>query len=103
MQEHILQPFVPLAGTGQYRNLGQVFKNWDPFVNEALSLTTALATPRATGAGSRTAARSLRSILTTARFERWRRSRRTRRRSTSVACASARSTPPVSPRARRRR
>jgi len=42
-QEHILQPFEPLACTGQYEKNGQVFKNWDPFVNEAMTLTTALA------------------------------------------------------------
>jgi penicillin-binding protein 2 len=43
MQEHILQPFEPLACTGQYEKNGQVFKNWDPFVSEAMTLTTALA------------------------------------------------------------
>jgi len=43
MQEHILQPYEPLACTGQYEKNGQVFKNWDPFVNEAMTLTTALA------------------------------------------------------------
>jgi penicillin-binding protein 2 len=43
MQEHILQPFEPLSCTGQYVNHGQVFKNWDPFVNESMTLTTALA------------------------------------------------------------
>jgi penicillin-binding protein 2 len=43
MQEHILQPFEPLSCTGQYEKNGQVFKNWDPFVNEAMTLTTALA------------------------------------------------------------
>ncbi|MFL5950599.1 MAG: penicillin-binding protein 2 [Gaiellaceae bacterium] len=43
MQEHILQPYEPLACTGQYVNHGQVFKNWDPFVNEAMTLTTAIA------------------------------------------------------------
>jgi penicillin-binding protein 2 len=43
MQEHILQPYEPLACTGQYTNHGQVFKNWDPFVNEAMTLPTALA------------------------------------------------------------
>jgi penicillin-binding protein 2 len=43
MQEHILQPFEPLACTGQYEKNGQIFKNWDPFVNEAMTLTTALA------------------------------------------------------------
>src|SRR6185437_7888933 len=43
LQEHILQPYEPLACTGQYTNHGQVFKNWDPFVNESMTLTTALA------------------------------------------------------------
>jgi penicillin-binding protein 2 len=43
MQEHILQPYEPLACTGQYVNHGQVFKNWDPFVDQAMTLTTALA------------------------------------------------------------
>jgi penicillin-binding protein 2 len=43
MQEHILQPYEPLACTGQYTNHGQVFKNWDPFVDQAMTLTTALA------------------------------------------------------------
>jgi len=43
MQEHILQPYEPLSCTGQYTNHGQVFKNWDPFVNESMTLTTALA------------------------------------------------------------
>jgi penicillin-binding protein 2 len=43
MQEHILQPYESLACTGQYVNHGQVFKNWDPFVNQAMTLTTALA------------------------------------------------------------
>jgi penicillin-binding protein 2 len=43
MQEHILQPFEPLACTGSYTKNGQVFKNWDPFVNESMTLPTALA------------------------------------------------------------
>jgi penicillin-binding protein 2 len=43
MQEHILQPYEPLACTGQYTNHGQVFKNWDPYVNQAMTLPTALA------------------------------------------------------------
>jgi len=43
MQEHILQPFAPLACTGSYEKNGTVFKNWDPFVNEAMTLPTALA------------------------------------------------------------
>jgi penicillin-binding protein 2 len=43
MQEHILQPYEPLACTGSYEKNGQIFKNWDPFVSEAMTLTTALA------------------------------------------------------------
>ncbi|HEY8793202.1 MAG TPA: penicillin-binding protein 2 [Gaiellaceae bacterium] len=43
MQEHILQPFEPLACTGSYEKNGTTFKNWDPFVNEAMTLSTALA------------------------------------------------------------
>jgi penicillin-binding protein 2 len=43
MQEHILQPFASLACTGSYEKNGTVFKNWDPNVNEAMTLTTALA------------------------------------------------------------
>jgi penicillin-binding protein 2 len=43
MQEHILQPYEPLSCTGSYEKNGQIFKNWDPFVNEAMTLTTALA------------------------------------------------------------
>jgi penicillin-binding protein 2 len=43
MQEHILQPYEPLSCTGSYEKNGQVFKNWDPFVSEAMTLTTALA------------------------------------------------------------
>jgi len=43
MQEHILQPYEPIACTGQYVNHGQVFKNWDPYVNQAMTLPTALA------------------------------------------------------------
>ena len=43
MQEHILEPFESLPCTGSYEKNGQVFKNWDPFVNEAMTLTTALA------------------------------------------------------------
>ena len=43
MQEHILQPFESLPCTGSYKKNGQVFKNWDPFVNEAMTLPTALA------------------------------------------------------------
>jgi penicillin-binding protein 2 len=43
MQEHILQPYESLACTGSYEKNGTVFKNWDPFVNESMTLTTALA------------------------------------------------------------
>ncbi len=43
MQEHILQPFEPLACTGSYEKNGTTFKNWDPNVNEAMTLPTAIA------------------------------------------------------------
>jgi penicillin-binding protein 2 len=43
MQEHILQPYESLPCTGTYTKNGQTFKNWDPFVNQAMTLTTALA------------------------------------------------------------
>jgi penicillin-binding protein 2 len=43
MQEHILEPFESLPCTGSYEKNGQIFKNWDPFVNEAMTLPTALA------------------------------------------------------------
>ena len=43
MQEHILEPFESLPCTGSYEKTGTTFKNWDPFVNEAMTLPTALA------------------------------------------------------------
>ena len=43
MQEHILQPYESLPCTATYVKNGQTFKNWDPFVNEAMTLPTALA------------------------------------------------------------
>ena len=44
MQEHILSPFESLQCTGHvHETHGHVFKNWDPFVNEAMTLPTALA------------------------------------------------------------
>ena len=43
MQEHILQPYESLPCTGTYTKNGQTFKNWDPFVNQAMTLPTALA------------------------------------------------------------
>jgi penicillin-binding protein 2 len=43
MQEHILSPWETLACTGTYTAYGQVFKNWDPYVNEGMTLPVALA------------------------------------------------------------
>jgi penicillin-binding protein 2 len=43
MQEHILEPYESLACTGSYEKDGTVFKNWNPYVNEAMTLPTALA------------------------------------------------------------
>jgi penicillin-binding protein 2 len=43
MQEHILEPFESLPCTGSYEKAGTTFNNWDPFVNEAMTLTTAIA------------------------------------------------------------
>src|SRR6266516_5710421 len=43
MQEHVIQPYGTLPCTGSYTVHGEngvdyVFNNWDPFVNEAMSL-----------------------------------------------------------------
>jgi penicillin-binding protein 2 len=47
MQQHLVSPYSPLACTGSYtapEDRGhQVFKNWDPYVNAAIDLPTALA------------------------------------------------------------
>ena len=43
MQEHILSPYQSLPCTPRYETSGQVFKNWTPFVNQAMTLPTALA------------------------------------------------------------
>jgi penicillin-binding protein 2 len=43
MQEHILSPYTVLPCTGTYKVAGQLFKNWDPFVNTSMTLPTALA------------------------------------------------------------
>jgi penicillin-binding protein 2 len=43
MQEHLIQPYDTLPCTGTYEKNGQTFANWDPFVNEAMTLPTALA------------------------------------------------------------
>jgi penicillin-binding protein 2 len=43
MQEHLIEPYSTLPCTASYKKNGQVFKNWDPFVNEAMTLPTAIA------------------------------------------------------------
>jgi penicillin-binding protein 2 len=43
MQEHILSPSESLPCTPTYKTSGQLFKNWDPFVNTPMTLPTALA------------------------------------------------------------
>ena len=43
MQENILSPYSALPCTGTYKVAGQLFKNWDPFVNTSMTLPTALA------------------------------------------------------------
>jgi penicillin-binding protein 2 len=45
MQEHLLSPYESIQCTGRatYGLDKQVFKNWDPFVNQPMTLTTALA------------------------------------------------------------
>jgi penicillin-binding protein 2 len=43
MQEHILAPYDALPCVGQVTIAKQVFKNWNPFSNQAMTLPTALA------------------------------------------------------------
>ena len=48
MQEHILSPYSSLLCSGSYKvngktGKGQIFTNWDPFVNQWIDLKTALA------------------------------------------------------------
>jgi penicillin-binding protein 2 len=47
MQQHLVSPYSPEPCTGSYTSphdrAHQVFKNWDPYVNEAIDLPTALA------------------------------------------------------------
>jgi penicillin-binding protein 2 len=43
MQEHILSPYQSLPCTPRYETSGQIFKNWTPFVNQPMTLPTALA------------------------------------------------------------
>jgi penicillin-binding protein 2 len=42
LEEHLIQPYSPLACTGSYLAYKQYFDNWDPYVNEAMTLPTAL-------------------------------------------------------------
>jgi penicillin-binding protein 2 len=42
LEEHLIQPYSPLACTGSYLAYKQHFDNWDPYVNEAMTLPTAL-------------------------------------------------------------
>jgi penicillin-binding protein 2 len=42
LEEHLIQPYSPLACTGSYLAYRQYFDNWDPYVNEAMTLPTAL-------------------------------------------------------------
>jgi penicillin-binding protein 2 len=42
LEEHLIQPYSPLACTGSYLAYKQTFDNWDPYVNEAMTLPTAL-------------------------------------------------------------
>jgi penicillin-binding protein 2 len=43
MQEHILAPYDSIQCTGQVTMFKQPFKNWNPYVNEPMTLPTALA------------------------------------------------------------
>ena len=43
MQEHILSPYESKPCTPLYKTSGQTFKNWTPFVNQPMTLPTALA------------------------------------------------------------
>jgi penicillin-binding protein 2 len=42
MQEHLVTPYSTLPCTGSYLAYKQYFDNWDPYVNEAMTLPTAL-------------------------------------------------------------
>ena len=42
LEEHLIQPYSPLSCTGSYLAYKQYFDNWDPYVNEAMTLPTAL-------------------------------------------------------------
>ena len=43
MQEHILSPYSSLPCTGSYKVAGQTFRNWNPFVDQPMTLPTAIA------------------------------------------------------------
>lgn len=48
LQEHLVLPYQALPCTGEYRvrgqtGAGQVFRNWDPYVNEPMTMPVALA------------------------------------------------------------
>jgi penicillin-binding protein 2 len=43
LQEHLLSPYETKACTGQITIAKQVFRNWDPYVSEQMTLPTALA------------------------------------------------------------
>ena len=43
IEEGILDPYAPLACTGSFHIAGQTFHNWDPYVDQAMDLPTALA------------------------------------------------------------
>jgi penicillin-binding protein 2 len=43
MQEHILAPYDSIACTGEVTLFKQRFRNWNPFINEPMTLPTALA------------------------------------------------------------
>jgi penicillin-binding protein 2 len=42
LEEHLIQPYSPLSCTGSYLAYKQEFRNWDPYVSEAMTLPTAL-------------------------------------------------------------
>jgi penicillin-binding protein 2 len=43
MEEHLVEPYSTLPCTGSYTVKGQTFMNWDPGVNTAMTMPTALA------------------------------------------------------------
>jgi penicillin-binding protein 2 len=43
MEEHILSPYESLPCTPEYEAYGQVFRNWDPYMDAPMTLPTALA------------------------------------------------------------